>query len=93
MIDDGLAVSDSITSFLLECLVWNVPNSIFNDKDTWQDRLKESIAHLYRNTEDEEKCDEWFEVSELIYLFQGNRKWSKSDVNTFLLDVWNYLKY
>jgi len=93
MIEDGFPVSNSITSFLLECLVWNVPNSIFNANGTWQDRLKESIVHLYEHTEDEDKCDEWGEVSEHLYLFRGNPKWTKSDVNKFLVDAWNYLGY
>lgn len=93
MINDGIPVSDSITSFLLECLVWNVPNSILNDNNTWQERLKDSIVYLYQHTKDEDKCDEWGEVSELLYLFRGNRKWSKNDVNQFLVDAWNYLGY
>lgn len=93
MIDDGFPVSDSITSFLLECLVWNVPNGIFNDNNAWQDRLQESIVHLYQNTKDEDKCDEWGEVSELLYLFRGNRKWTKSDVNEYLVALWSYLEY
>lgn len=93
MIDDNVKVSDSVTSFLLECLTWNVPNSIFNDNDTWQDRLKSSIAHLYEHTAEEQKCDEWGEVSELLYLFRGNRKWTKQSVNVFLVDAWNYLGY
>lgn len=93
MIDDGLPVSDSITSFLLECLVWNVPNSVLNEADTWQERLKSSIVHLYEHTNEEDKCDEWGEVSELLYLFRGNRKWTKSDVSQFLVDAWNYLEY
>ncbi len=93
MINDGLTVSDSITSFLLECLVWNVPNEIFVDYDSWQSRLKASIVHLYDHTKDENKCDEWGEVSELLYLFRGNRKWSKEAVKTFLVDAWVYLDY
>ncbi len=93
MIDDGVAVSDSITSFLLECLVWNVPNGIFNDNESWQARLQASMVHLYEHTKDEKKCDDWGEVSELLYLFRENRKWSKSDVNAFLVDAWNYLGY
>jgi len=93
MIDDGLPVSDSITSFLLECLVWNIPNNILNDNDTWQDRLKSSIVYLYEHTKGEDKCDKWREVSELLYLFQGNRKWTKSDVKKYMMDAWNYLEY
>lgn len=92
MIEDGEDVSDSITSFLLECLVWNVPNPIFSKNATWQELLKASIAYIYEHTEDESKCDEWGEVSELLHLFYG-RKWSKKDVNKFTVDAWNYLGY
>lgn len=93
MIDDGVSVKDSITSFLLECLAWNVPNRIFNDNDTWQERLKKSIVHLYECTEEKENCDEWGEVSELLYLFRGNRKWTREDANAFQVDARNYLGY
>ena len=93
MIEDGHFVSDSVTSFLLECLVWNVPNTIFNDYITWQDRLKYSILHLYEHTKDESKSDQWGEVSELLYLFRGKRKWTRNDVNKFLSDLWIYLGY
>ena len=93
MIDDGEPVSDNISSFLLECLVWNVPNNIFNDNDTWTDRLKESIIFLYNATKEEKDCKEWGEVSELLYLFHSGRKWNHSDVNSFLLQAWNYLEY
>jgi hypothetical protein len=70
MIDDGISVSNNITSFLLECLVWNTPDSIMNNYLTWTDRLKQSIIHIYNDTkEDTEACREWGEVSELLYLF------------------------
>jgi hypothetical protein len=93
MIDDSVDVSDSITSFLIECLNWNVRNSIFNDNDTWQERLKASIVHLYECTKVKEKCDEWGEVSDLLYLFHADRKWNREDVNVFLVRLWNYLGY
>jgi hypothetical protein len=92
MLDDGETVNDGITSFLLESLVWNVPNSIFNDYDSWSDRLKYSIAHLYTNTEKQEDCKNWGEVSELLYLFHSYRNWNRVDVNNFLLQTWNYLE-
>lgn len=93
MLDDNIAVSDNITSFLLECLVWNVPNYIFNGNQTWTDRLKSSIGHLYANTKEQEKCKDWTEVSKELYLFHSGRKWSHSDVNNFLIQMWNYLEY
>ncbi len=81
------------TSFLLECLVWNVPNWVFNNYETWTDRLRESIALLYNNTKEEKDCKDWVEVSELLYLFHTGRKWSKEDANSYLLSLWGYLEY
>jgi hypothetical protein len=93
MIDDGLAVSDNITSFILECLVWNVPDSYFNAYDNYTERLERSLLYLYNETKEESKCKEWGEVSELLYLFRPSRKWSREDVNNFLIQVWNYLEF
>ncbi|MCK9452680.1 MAG: nucleotidyltransferase [Bacteroidales bacterium] len=92
MIEDGEPVSDNITSFLLECLTWNVPNSTINAYNTWTDRLKQSIIYIHEKTKTEEGCKEWGEVSELLYLFVG-RKWSREDVNEYMVQLWNYLEY
>lgn len=93
MIDDGVKVSDNITSFLLECLVWNVPNRIMNDYDTWTERLKQSIVYIYEQTKEEDTCKEWGEVSEFLYLLRGGRKWSRTDVNEYMVQLWNYLEF
>ena len=93
MIDDGENVSDNISSFLLESLIFNVPDNIFNDNDTWTDRLKKSIIYLHTATKEEKTCKDWGEVSELLYLFHSGRKWKYSDVNSFLLQTWKYLEY
>lgn len=93
MIDDRIAVSENITSFLIECLVWNVPNRIMNDNETWTERLKQSIVYIYEKTSTEDDCKDWGEVSELLYLFKGNRKWSYEDVNNYMVLLWNYLEF
>ncbi|MEE9363113.1 MAG: nucleotidyltransferase [Cellulophaga sp.] len=93
MIDDGEDVSDNISSFLLECLVWNVPNKKINNYNNWNDRLKESIAYIFNNTIKKSDCEEWGEVSELFYLFHSGRKWSYSDVNEYMDTLWDYLEY
>ncbi len=94
MIDNGNSVNGNISSFLIECLLWNVPNSIFNDYDTHEDRVKESIRHLYFKTKDQpDECENWGEVSEILYLFSDNKKWNIEIVNQFLQQVWNYLEF
>lgn len=93
MKDDGVNVSDNITSFLIECLVWNVPNSKIDNYNSWTERLKQSIIYIYEQTKEKETCDEWGEVSELLYLWRGNRKWSRTDVNEYMVQLWNYLEF
>ena len=87
MADDGQPVNSSISSFLLECLLWNVPNSIYNDYYTWTDRIKQSIIFLYENTKEEKYCKEWGEVSEMFYLFHSGRKWDVNTVNNYLIQI------
>lgn len=93
MIDDNITVNSNIKSFLLECLVWNVPNRIMNENDTWDERLKQSIIYLYDNTKEQKDCNEWGEVSELLYLIRTSRKWSREDINQYLVQLWSYLEY
>lgn len=93
MIEDDIKVNKNITSFLLECLMWNVPNKIIIENDNWNDLLKQSIIYIDNKTKEKDSCSEWGEVSELLYLFKGNRKWTYSDVNSYMIQLWNYLEY
>jgi hypothetical protein len=93
MIDNHVPVNDHITSFLVECLVWNVPNRIFNDYHNWTNRLRNSLVWLYGNTDEDSKCKEWGEVSEYLYLFRPSRKWSREDVNNYIVQMWGYVGY
>ncbi len=95
MKDDGYYTNDNITSFLLECLAFNVPNTIYNKSFycNWNNILKDAIVYLYNSTkEDSEVYQEWGEVSELLYLFRGNRKWDRQSANEYLVKMWNYLQ-
>lgn len=93
MIDDKEPVNSGITSFLIECLLWNIPNSIYNSYDTWTERIKQAIKYLYANTDDENKCQDWGEVSEMLYLFHSERKWDYKMVNDFMTQLWKYLEF
>lgn len=93
MIDDGESVNEGITSFLIECLLWNTPNSTFNNNDTWAKIIKQAITYLQNKTQDEKDCKKWGEVSEMFYLFHSSRKWSVKMTNDFLAQMWNYLAF
>jgi hypothetical protein len=93
MVEDGLPVSDNIRSYLLESLLWNVPNNIFNNENSWNNILRSTIISLYNSTKTDEGCKSWGEVSEQFYLFHSERKWNIKDTNAFLVQMWNYLEY
>ena len=93
MIEDQVQVSKNITSFLLECLVWHVPDTVFNDNNTWTERLKNAIIYLYNKTTANGDCNNWTEVSGQLYLFDQTRKWTKEEVNQYLVQMWNYLEF
>ena len=93
MEDDKYFSDNKITSFLLESLVWNVPNNIFTNYSTWNERTKQVIIFLYNNTKEDIQCKDWCEVSNLLYLFHAERKWTFQEVNTYFVKMWNYMGY
>lgn len=92
MIDVGMTDGDIITSFLIECLVWNVPNGTITGSNTWAGTVQNSIGHLWNAIEDD-KHKEWGEVSERLYLFHSGRKWAAEGTKAFLYNMYNYLEF
>ena len=90
MVDCGKADSDKITSFLVECLVWNVPDNVMVECEEWNERVSGMLKYVFRSiTNGNHK--EWFEVSEMLNLFTG-RKWTALDVNLWVLETMLFLK-
>jgi hypothetical protein len=92
MEDDNIAAAKPVTSFLSECLVWNVPDTDFTHSDYSGD-LRAALISLHQNTKTDESCQEWGEVSELKYLFRSQQKWTRQQVNNFIVAAWNYVGF
>ncbi len=92
MSDQGVTDAKLIPKFLLECLVWNVPNDNFGNY-TYSDDLRACLIFLYNNTGSQDKCNEWGEVNELKYLFRDGQKWTREQANKFVLSAWNYIGF
>lgn len=86
---DNNILNGGLPGFLIECLVWNVPDDNFQNDYLLSD-LKNAIFYIYDNTKLELSCREWGEVSELKYLFRGLNKWTYKQVNDFTVAAWNY---
>jgi len=82
----------NIPGFLIECLVWNVPDSDFQNP-TYRDDVRAALAFLFNNTRSYEDCKEWGEVSELIYLFHSDQKWTWQQAHAFTSAAWDYIGF
>ena len=92
MEDNGIASAKQISGFLIECLMWNVPNDNFG-YNTYKKIMRACLAHLFNNTLSDEKCTEWGEVSELNYLFRGTQKWTREQAHSFISSAWDYVGF
>lgn len=96
MQESGYYDNPNITSFLIESLVHNMPNSDFlieNDNYDWNDIIIKFIVFVFTNTKEESKgCERWKEVSGQLPLME-NHKWKKSDVFDFSVRLFGYLEY
>lgn len=91
MVEDGITNGDIITSFLIECLIYNTPNTVLTGYNSWNETVKQTIIYLY-NEINNGKHSDWAEVSGILYLFK-NRKWTAQDAKKWLNDAWIYLGY
>ena len=92
MQDENVAPAKSISSFLIECLVWNSEVEAF-DRRTYSDIVRHVIADTWNRTRKDKECADWGEVNELKYLFRDSQPWTRSEANDFLQAVWDYIGF
>lgn len=92
MEDDNVHEAANIASYLIECLVWNCPLEAFRH-ETYTAVLRHVVVYLWNATRKDDECSEWSEVNELKYLFRDSQPWTRSQVNSFLQAVWDYMGY
>ena len=91
MQDRGIAAANDIGSFLIESLVWNVPNENF-EREGYRAIMRAVLAHTFNNTRKDDYCAEWGEVNELKYVLRG-QPGLRAKVNVFLDAAWNELGF
>jgi len=82
MDEKGRAAARPIPSFLIECLVFNAPNSLFGNAK-WRDDVVGVLAHISASTSSDALCHEWVEVSGFKWLFRGGQKWTRQQACEF----------
>lgn len=89
MEDAGIQAVKAIPGFLIECLVWNVPDFCFSN-DSWHKDVRAALSYLWLKTRKDENCADWMEVSELKYLFRSMPT-KRQAAHAFIDAAWNYV--
>jgi hypothetical protein len=92
MQSENIPEAKPISSFLIECLVWNASVEAFQ-KDSYTATVRHILADVWNRTRKDEDCIEWGEVNEFKYLFRSMQPWNRQQVNSFLHTAWNYIGY
>lgn len=92
MLDKNIPAAKPIIGFLIECLVWNVPNDNIGYA-TYKSDVRNCLAFLFNNTMRDEQCHEWGEVSELKYLFRDSQRWTRQQAHSFISAAWDYIGF
>ena len=88
MADNQSPSAPLVSGFFIECCCWNLPDSTF-DHDSWHARVQSALSFLWSATQEEIKCSEWGEVSELKYLFRPDSR--RIEAHSFFDASWDYV--
>jgi hypothetical protein len=90
LVSNGV-LEEEIPSYLVECIVYNVPNSHFNNL-TYVADMRNVLAFLLNGTLTPGSWDDWLEVHELRYLFRGS-DWDHTRVYALADAAWDYIGF
>jgi hypothetical protein len=88
---ENIAAAKDIGSFLIESLVWNVPDEGFAHED-YSSIIRHVLAHTFNGTMGDEGCLEWREVNDRKYIFKASPG-VRDKAHTLLAAAWDYLGF
>lgn len=81
-----------LPSFLVECLVYNVPNEYLGH-DKYLDDMRAVVAVIFQATDEKGACDDWLEVNRLKYLFRAEQSWTFEQAHRLSLVAWKHMGF
>lgn len=88
MEEDGDATATPMSSFFIECLIYNVPDRFFNGSD-FRSVTREVIAKIWNDMQKPEVAKTYEEVSGLYYLFRD--RYTPKQAEDFMYAAWHKL--
>jgi hypothetical protein len=92
LVNDG-QLNDELPSYLIECLVYNVPNKAFGHLFSYRADMREVLRTIFNATLPSGDWNDWEEVNELKYLFRGNPNWTREQVHSLANAAWDELGF
>lgn len=91
LIEKEVKAADPVASYLIECLLYNVPDSVFGG-DSYKDNVQNALLTCFSATKSEGNCAKWLEVNERKYLFNTTQPWTRQQAYDFVLAAWSYVE-
>lgn len=91
LVEKRIIASDLVPSYLIECLLYNVPDARFGG-DSYKDNVQSALLACFSATTNDENCSKWFEVNEMKYLFHASQPWTRQQAYDFVLTAWSYVE-
>jgi hypothetical protein len=76
----------------MECLVYNVPNTLFNHSSYLAD-MRGVLGTIFNETLSSGDYKEWVEVSERKWLFRSTQPWAYQQAHELAAVAWNYMGF
>ena len=94
MDDLGNQTAKDMSSFLLECLVWNVPDYRFSISEGLYTTVRRVIYEVWSDVGNAEKAASYAEVSDLRWLLRGGDAARNIQLaKDFMQSAWNFIGY
>jgi hypothetical protein len=89
LIEQNVLEAKSIPSFLIECLVYNVPNFLL-EGESYYKNIQNVLIHIAEAIRDNTIIN-WLEINDIKILFHVTQPWSIQQVTHFIEKVWEYI--
>ena len=87
--DANIAAARPVSGYLIECLVFNVPDAYFTG--SWITTIRSLLTFLWVGTRKEEDCAHWTEVDKIKYLFHATQPWTTRQAHAFVHAAWTHI--
>ncbi|MGH7616006.1 MAG: nucleotidyltransferase domain-containing protein [Gemmatimonadaceae bacterium] len=93
MADAGAAAAKPVPSYLMECLLWNVPDEHYRNARFFED-VRDALLYLYDQLNAADgSLQDWLEVNGIKYLFRPAQPWTREIALNFVRAAWAYVGF